>query len=173
MIAVRITKIAAATKVVYLKAPAGFPPWKILIEKTPTNELSSPATTIRIGVAMNMSLMSLVAMSFSTGNLAKNSGVMLRVAAMAIVAITEPTKDSKMSAPIPAMSPTLSPTLSAITPGFLGSSSGIPASTLPTRSAPTSAAFVNIPPPTRANRAIELAPMANPLMYFAIAGSPP
>ena len=35
--------------------------------------------------------------------------------------------------------PTLSPTLSAITAGLRGSSSGMPASTLPTRSAPTSA----------------------------------
>ena len=49
----------------------------------------------------------------------------------------------------------MSPTLSAITAGFLGSSSGIPASTLPTKSAPTSAAFVYIPPPTRAKRAID------------------
>ncbi len=62
--------------------------------------------------------------------------------AIIIAAIIEPTKDSNISAPIPATSPTLSPTLSAITPGFRGSSSGIPASTLPTRSAPTSAAFV-------------------------------
>ena len=44
----------------------------------------------------------------------------------------------------------MSPTLSAITAGFLGSSSGIPASTLPTKSAPTSAPLVNIPPPRRA-----------------------
>ena len=43
---------------------------------------------------------------------------------------------------MPAMSPTLSPTLSAMTAGFRGSSSGMPASTLPTRSAPTSAALV-------------------------------
>ena len=49
---------------------------------------------------------------------------------------------SKRSAAIPAQSPTLSPTLSAMTAGFLGSSSGIPASVFPTRSAPTSAAFV-------------------------------
>ena len=54
----------------------------------------------------------------------------------------DPTYDSNRSAPIPATSPTLSPTLSAITAGLRGSSSGIPASTLPTRSAPTSAAFV-------------------------------
>ena len=54
------------------------------------------------------------------------------------VATYEPNK----SAPIPATSPTLSPTLSAIVAGFRGSSSGIPASTFPTRSAPTSAAFV-------------------------------
>ena len=50
--------------------------------------------------------------------------------------------DSKRSAPRPAQSPTLSPTRSAITAGLRGSSSGIPASTLPTMSAPTSAAFV-------------------------------
>ena len=50
--------------------------------------------------------------------------------------------DSKRSAPRPAQSPTLSPTRSAITAGLRRSSSGIPASTLPTRSAPTSAAFV-------------------------------
>ncbi len=49
---------------------------------------------------------------------------------------------SKRSAAMPAQSPTLSPTLSAITAGLRGSSSGIPASILPTRSAPTSAAFV-------------------------------
>ena len=42
----------------------------------------------------------------------------------------------------PATSPTLSPTLSAMVAGLRGSSSGIPASTLPTRSAPTSAALV-------------------------------
>ena len=49
---------------------------------------------------------------------------------------------SKRSAAMPAQSPTLSPTLSAITAGLRGSSSGIPASIFPTRSAPTSAAFV-------------------------------
>jgi len=43
---------------------------------------------------------------------------------------------------MPAQSPTLSPTLSALTAGLRGSSSGMPASILPTRSAPTSAAFV-------------------------------
>jgi hypothetical protein len=69
-------------------------------------------------------------------------------AARAIQAIIDPQYDSKISDPIPATSPTLSPTLSAITAGFLGSSSGIPASTLPTKSAPTSALFVKIPPPT-------------------------
>ena len=48
-----------------------------------------------------------------------------RVAAIAAIL------ESNKSAPIPATSPTLSPTLSAITAGFLGSSSGIPSSTLP------------------------------------------
>ena len=81
-----------------------------------------------------------------------------------IADIIEPTYDSNKSAPIPATSPTLSPTLSAITAGFLGSSSGIPASTLPTKSAPTSAAFVYIPPPTRPKSAIDEAPNPNPVI---------
>src|ERR1043166_2656370 len=50
---------------------------------------------------------------------------------------------------MPAASPTFSPTLSAITAGFRGSSSGMAASILPTRSAPTSAALVEMPPPRR------------------------
>jgi len=50
--------------------------------------------------------------------------------------------DSNRSAPRPAQSPTLSPTRSATTPALRGSSSGMPASTLPTRSEPTSAALV-------------------------------
>ena len=56
----------------------------------------------------------------------------------------------------------MSPTLSAITAGFLGSSSGIPASTLPTKSAPTSAPFVKIPPPRRAKIEINELPKASP-----------
>ncbi len=63
---------------------------------------------------------------------------------------------------MPAQSPTLSPTLSAIVAGLRGSSSGMPASTLPTRSAPTSAAFVKMPPPTRRNRASSEPPKPNP-----------
>src|ERR1700728_681956 len=51
---------------------------------------------------------------------------------------------------MPAQSPTLSPTLSAMVAGLRGSSSGMPASTLPTRSAPTSAPLVKMPPPRRA-----------------------
>ena len=70
------------------------------------------------------------------------SSLTFDAAANTIAPIIEPTYDSNKSAPIPATSPTLSPTLSAMVAGFLGSSSGIPASTLPTRSAPTSAAFV-------------------------------
>src|SRR2546421_3301367 len=49
---------------------------------------------------------------------------------------------SNRSAAMPAQSPTLSPTLSAIVAALRGSSSGMPCSTLPTRSAPTSAALV-------------------------------
>ncbi len=43
--------------------------------------------------------------------------------------------------------------------GLRGSSSGILASTLPTRSAPTSAALVKIPPPNRAKSACVEAPI--------------
>ena len=64
---------------------------------------------------------------------------------------------------MPAQSPTLSPTLSAMTAGLRGSSSGMPASTLPTRSAPTSAALVKMPPPRRANTEISEQPKASPI----------
>ena len=64
------------------------------------------------------------------------------VAASARLAMMEPTYDSNRSAPMPATSPTLSPTLSAMTAALRGSSSGMPASTLPARSPPTSAALV-------------------------------
>lgn len=67
---------------------------------------------------------------------------MKAAAPSAAVASIDPQYDSYKSAPMPATSPTLSPTLSAIVAGLRGSSSGIPASTLPTKSAPTSAAFV-------------------------------
>ncbi len=63
---------------------------------------------------------------------------------------------------MPAQSPTLSPTLSAITAGLRGSSSGMPASTLPTRSAPTSAPLVKMPPPSRAKIEISEEPKAKP-----------
>ncbi|SCF82735.1 hypothetical protein GA0115255_107875 [Streptomyces sp. Ncost-T6T-2b] len=70
--------------------------------------------------------------------------------------------DSKRSAAMPAQSPTLSPTLSAMVAALRGSSSGMPCSTLPTRSAPTSAALVKIPPPTLMNMAMSAAPRPNP-----------
>ena len=63
---------------------------------------------------------------------------------------------------MPAQSPTLSPTLSAIVAALRGSSSGMPCSTLPTRSAPTSAALVKMPPPTRMNIASSAAPKPKP-----------
>ncbi len=63
---------------------------------------------------------------------------------------------------MPASSPTLSPTLSAITAGLRGSSSGMPASSLPTRSAPTSAAFVKMPPPRRAKTEMSEPPKERP-----------
>ena len=67
---------------------------------------------------------------------------------------------------MPAQSPTLSPTLSAITAGLRGSSSGMPASTLPTKSAPTSAPLVKMPPPRRAKMEMREAPKASPIMGF-------
>ena len=70
---------------------------------------------------------------------------------------------SNRSAAMPAQSPTLSPTLSAITAALRGSSSGMPASSFPTRSAPTSAAFVKMPPPRRANTEISEPPNARPM----------
>src|ERR1039458_7380717 len=73
---------------------------------------------------------------------------------------------------MPAQSPTLSPTLSAITAGLRGSSSGIPASTLPTRSAPTSAPLVKIPPPRRAKMEISEPPKARPTSECSAAASP-
>src|SRR3546814_18702315 len=45
-----------------------------------------------------------------------------------------------------------------MTAGLRGSSSGMPASTLPTRSAPTSAPLVKMPPPRRAKMEISEAP---------------
>ncbi len=70
---------------------------------------------------------------------------------------------SNRSAAMPAQSPTLSPTLSAITAALRGSSSGMPASILPTRSAPTSAALVKMPPPRRANTEMREPPNASPM----------
>ena len=63
---------------------------------------------------------------------------------------------------MPAQSPTLSPTLSAMVAALRGSSSGMFCSTLPTRSAPTSAALVKMPPPTRMNMARSAAPKPKP-----------
>ena len=73
---------------------------------------------------------------------------------------------------MPAQSPTLSPTLSAITAGLRGSSSGMPASTLPTRSAPTSAPLVKMPPPRRAKIEISEPPNARPTSACSASLSP-
>src|SRR6476469_6853431 len=65
-----------------------------------------------------------------------------------------------------AQSPTLSPTLSATVAALRGSSAGMPCSTLPTRSAPTSAALVKMPPPTLMNIAMSAAPRPKPSRTF-------
>ncbi len=49
-----------------------------------------------------------------------------------------------------------------MTAALRGSSSGMSFSTLPTRSAPTSAALVKMPPPTRMNRARSVPPKPKP-----------
>ena len=115
------------------------------MESTPSTEEASPAITMTMGRSI---------MVTGLGS----------VEPMAMAATMEPTYDSNRSAPMPATSPTLSPTLSAMTAGLRGSSSGMPASILPTRSAPTSADLVKMPPPTLAKSAMDEAPMAKPLM---------
>ncbi len=131
--------------------------FELLTKNVPMIDATIPSAAISIGRRMRLSIGTFT-----------NPAAIDATTASPMVAMIDPTYDSYRSAPIPAMSPTLSPTLSAITAGFLGSSSGIPASTLPTRSAPTSAALVKIPPPTRAKRAIELAPSENPKSTFTV-----
>ena len=72
---------------------------------------------------------------------------------------------------MPAQSPTLSPTLSAIVAGLRGSSSGMPASILPTRSPPTSAPLVKMPPPRRAKIEMSEAPKPSATSAFVTARS--
>src|SRR5438093_771345 len=77
---------------------------------------------------------------------------------------------------MPASSPTLSPTLSAITAGLRGSSSGMPASIFPTRSAPTSAASTPRPQtwaPTWARRAPPTATPTSPTPAYPVEGPRP
>ena len=81
-----------------------------------------------------------------------------KMAASSMVATTVTAYVSNRSAAMPAQSPTLSPTLSAMAAALRGSSSGIPASTLPTMSPPTSAPLVKMPPPSRAKIEIRDAP---------------
>src|SRR3990170_7186726 len=157
----RARNTTAARSVEYLNAAAGPNLSRSLSTDMPASEDKSPAMTSTTGYDISASRDARRATSPAE-----------IVAPSAIVATTAPEYDSNISAPSPATSPTLSPTLSAMTPGFLGSSSGIPASTLPTRSAPTSAVFVYIPPPTLAKSAIEDAPMANPFMTAASSGLP-
>ena len=90
------------------------------------------------------------------------------VAPRIIALMTSAAIDSNRSAPLALQSPTLSPTRSATTAGFLGSSSGMPASTLPTKSAPTSAALVYIPPPSCAKSATNEAPKPYPTSMSGI-----
>jgi hypothetical protein len=120
---------AAAAKVPPSSACCGLPPSLVRTRKVPASEITMPAAASSMGSSTRLGVKSppptATALTPSTS-----------------VPTIAPTYDSKRSAPMPATSPTLSPTLSAITAGLRGSSSGIPASTLPTRSAPTSAALV-------------------------------
>jgi hypothetical protein len=97
--------------------------------RMPISEKTIPSPAITIGSRMGL----IPPKSSPRATTSRPSTIVAR-----IVATYEP----KRSAPIPATSPTLSPTLSAMVAGLRGSSSGMPASTLPTRSAPTSAALV-------------------------------
>src|SRR5471032_2452398 len=69
---------------------------------------------------------------------------------------------SKPSAVGPTESPALSPVQSAMTPGFLGSSSGS-LKTIFMRSEPMSAIFVKMPPQMRSTEAPSDSPMAKPM----------
>src|ERR1017187_6426130 len=69
----------------------------------------------------------------------------MRVTPRIIAPMFSAAVDSNRSAPRPAQSPTLSPTRSAMTAGLRGSSSRRPASSLPPRSAPTSAELGSTP----------------------------
>ena len=140
----------AETNSPIFKALWGSPPSLTFTKKVPIIDMMIPDAAINNG--SNTALISIPENSFKPTKAAPNT----------IAPIIDPTKDSNKSAPIPATSPTLSPTLSAIVAGFKGWSSGIPASTFPTKSAPTSAALVYIPPPTLANNAIDEAPSENP-----------
>ena len=130
------------TYVLELRAFVGLPCLPILAVITPIMEARRPRAAYQKTVS----------------TLLLNPEALSSLRAITSAAAREATFESKRSAPIPATSPTLSPTLSATTAGFLGSSSGIPSSTLPVRSAAMSAVFVKIPPPTLANNASELAP---------------
>src|SRR3972149_2285790 len=69
---------------------------------------------------------------------------------------------SKPSAVGPTLSPALSPVQSAMTPGFLGSSSGS-LKMIFMRSAPMSAILVKMPPQMRSTEAPSDSPMAKPM----------
>src|SRR5580698_11236825 len=71
---------------------------------------------------------------------------------------------SNPSAVGPTESPALSPVQSAITPGFLGSSSGS-LKTIFMRSEPMSAILVKMPPQMRSTEAPSDSPMANPMKH--------
>ena len=114
----------ALMNVQFLSAAEGSILPNMVIARIPMTEAIRPTIAIIIGNAM-----------YSKRKVAI-------LAPITIAAIMDPQYDSNISAPSPAVSPTQSPTLSAITPGLRGSSSGIPASTLPTRSEPTSAVLV-------------------------------
>ena len=125
-----------------------------------------PLRSVRRGATAKMPTMAVSTPIAGTSS-GKASPASPKAALPRISAATRVTAyDSKRSAAMPAQSPTLSPTLSAMVAALRGSSSGMPCSTLPTRSAPTSAALVKMPPPTRMNIAISAAPRPKPSSTF-------
>ena len=143
VIATRTSDVAAQMKKLRLIATSPLRSLsRSLVVRMPTTELTMPIAPMASGSSMPLAP---------------------KTAWPRISAATRVTAyDSNRSAAMPAQSPTLSPTLSAIVAALRASSSGIPASTLPTRSAPTSAALVKMPPPTRMNIARSAPPKAKP-----------
>ena len=107
---------------------------KALQDKTNMNDINEAMRLAEIGkgndpVLGDVTVAAMGATAQPSGKPTKHTAVPTRKP------VGKPTRE-------PTQSPTMSPTRSAMTAGLRGSSSGMPASILPTMSAPTSAALV-------------------------------